>query len=203
MDTYYGGYFDWLCNLINLKPGRYDALIRILHEIEFDWVIELDSDRNYDGIVLRTEYDGNGYLSVDPSRVNEDYHCSILECLIGLARRMDFILDDEDRGDRTRIWFWEMIDNLGLDKYTDRVFIKDLRLSSPFDLQNFEINLYVGKASEIRAICEKWIYRKFSYAGKGSPFPLENPYENQRYLTMMDQMNRYIFEKHMFGDEIL
>ena len=101
---YIGGYFDWLCEIINLDAKVYDSLIHELYTMPFEWILPLDSDRNYDGFILREEYYGNKeYYNVN------NKHCSVLEVLIVLARDMNYILDDEDRGDRTRIFFWEFI----------------------------------------------------------------------------------------------
>lgn len=178
---YYGSYFDWLCEVINLKPGLYDILINELYNIDFTWVLDLDSNRAEDGLILRGEYAGAAEI---------DKPCSVLEALIGLAIKMNYLLDDEDRGDRTRLWFWEMIDNLGLSDYTDS------KLNGLFG-QGLEAT------NEIRDICNRWMNREFDYAGVGSPFPLNTPYEDQRKLHLIGQLNAYVLEKHVYGDDIL
>lgn len=183
--NYYGEYFDWLCEQINLKPGVYDYLMRILYDINFTWVIDLDFNRSEDGIILRGDFynDENN----TPEKI-ENKPCSVLEALIGLAKKMNYILDDADRGDRTRIWFWEMIDNLGLSKFKDSTF------EDPVDIKN---------KLKINDICTKWMTRKFEYDGSGSPFPLNNPNRDQRTLHMIDQINDYVLEHYVFDDEIL
>lgn len=186
VDMYYGEYFDWLCGIINSKPGIYDILIHELYSMDFFWVIELDSNRAEDGLILRGEF----HDSQDELNRFENKPCSVLEALIGLSIKMNYIMDDDDRGDRTRIWFWEMIDNLGLSNFTD----------SEID-GGFGIGL--SKINEIHDICSIWMNREFDYSGNGSPFPLNNPYEDQRKLHMIAQLNEYILEKHMFEDEIL
>jgi hypothetical protein len=114
----------------------------------------------------------------------------VLEALIGLAQRMDYILDDEDRGNRTRLWFWEFVDNLGLRKYTNRYMaeLEDAGLSSQ---------------SAIIRICDDWMLRRFSYDGRGSPFPLNEPYEDQRTLDMIRQLNAYVLENYMVDDTLM
>lgn len=187
---YYGAYFDWLCDKINLRPGTYDILIHELYAIDFIWTIDLDFNRAEDGIVLRGEYhtrQGN-ILEMDKLARKP---CSVLEALIGLAKTMDFIMDDDDRGDRTRIWFWEMIANLDLDIYNDASFDGDA-----FGKGYLRIN-------EIYLICNRWMNREFDSNGFGSPFPLRHPHRNQLESTMIDQMNDYILEKYVVNDEIL
>jgi len=182
---YYGQYFDWLCSLINLRSGSYDILIHELYSIEFTWVIDLDANRAEDGIILRGDFHQRGF-----DEYIEDRPCSVLEALIAMARNMDYILDDDDRGDRTRIWFWEMIQNLKLDGFTDASF------EEPFGED-------MARLDNIREICNVWMNREFTYAGWGSPFPLFSAHRDQRKLHIIDQMNDYILERHMNGDELL
>ena len=185
-NNYIGQYFDWLCELINLKENKYDSLIFELFSIDFHWMLPLDSDREYDGLVLRENYYDNRVVKEQIG----DKPCSVLEVLISLSERMDYILDDDDRGNRTRIWFWEMIDNLGLKKFTNEY------LDKPYGRK-------LSKLNDIHRICDRWMNRKFDFQGNGSPFPLDYPNEDQRSLDMITQLNRYILEKHMYGDELL
>lgn len=186
---YYGQYFDWLCELINLRPGTFDILIEELHTIDFRWVnkpvLELDANRAEDGLVLRSEfYDSCG--NQEAIDAISDKPCSVLEALIGLAKKMDYLLDDDDRGDRTRIWFWEMITNLGLNKYSDEY------LGDSF-----------ARLNQIDSKVNRWLDRSFDPAGFGSPFPLQNPHRDQTKLHMIDQLNDYVLEKYVVNDEIL
>lgn len=180
-------YFNWLCDLINLDEAKFDILIYELHSIEYEWSHPFDADRSYDGFVLRYSYDGYSDLNVeDPT----NKHCTVLEALIALSKKMDYILDDEDKGDRTRLWFWEMIDNLGLSLYSNDYF------QDPFGRD-------LDKLNEIHQICDDWMNRRFQYDGTGSPFPLNIPYEDQREIDIIKQMNEYIMEKHMYKNELL
>jgi hypothetical protein len=69
----------------------------------------------YDGLYLRKRYSRNNnteYISDRP--------CSILEMMVALSLRMEEqIMDDPDIGNRTSLWFWTMIRNMGLFSYTD------------------------------------------------------------------------------------
>ena len=181
--NYIGGYFDWLCELINLDESEYSILIKALYVIPFQWILELDINRNRDGLLLREEF--AEFYPKGIGAIGDT--ASVLEVLIGLSRQMDFILDDEDRGDRTRLWFWEFIKNLNLDIYTDYYI---------------ESQCY-HYMDDIEAICMKWMNRQFEYNGVGSPFPLDKPLDNQVHLDMIRQLNAYILEKHMYEDEIL
>lgn len=183
MPEYVDSYFDWLCELINLRYDQYEILIRELYSIDYIWVRPLDSDRAEDGLILRKTY----HSSQGFSGSLDDKPCSVLEVLITLAQAMNFILDDDDRGDRTRIWFWELIKNLGLTDFTN-VKIEQ----SSYSILN-----------TVRYICEIWMLRQFQYDGRGSPFPLRHPYEDQRSLDMVRQLNAYVLENYITDDEIL
>ena len=183
MPEYADSYFDWLCELINLRYDQYEILMRELYSIDYVWVRPLDSDRAEDGLILRNTYhNSNGF-----SGSLENKPCSVLEVLITLAQSMNFILDDDDKGDRTRIWFWEMIHNLGLSKFTNNY----IERSSYASLNN------------IQRICNVWMLRQFQYDGRGSPFPLRYPYDDQRSLDMVRQLNAYVLENYITDDEIL
>ena len=181
------GYFNWLCDLINLDEGQFDILIYELHSIMFEWVLPFDANRSYDGFVLRYRYDEYSNSVIDDPT---GQHCTVLEALIALSEKMDYILDDEDRGDRARLWFWEMVDNLGLCEYSNSTFI------DPFGRD-------LSRLNEIHHICDIWMHREFEYNGEGSPFPLKNPQEDQRDLDLIRQMNAYVMEKHMYKNELL
>lgn len=183
--NYIGGYFDWLCDLINLDESMYDWLIKDLYIIDFRWTMELDINRNRDGLLLREEF-----AELYPNGIGHRSNtASVLEVLIGLARRMDYVLEDDDKGDRTRIWFWEFIRNLGLGRFTNDYIESTSSVDFCID--------------DITQICEVWMNRDFKYDGKGSPFPLTTPLENQTHLDMIRQMNSYILERHMYEDELL
>ena len=179
-------YLNYLCNLVNVRPGLFDILIEELFNLDFYWTDEvpLDFNRGEDGLILRSGFYGDDGSDGTESLGGKD--CSVLEALIGLAEKMNYLLDDDDRGDRTRIWFWEFIHNLGLDDFTDEVLENDL-----------------ATFNEIDAIVMNWLNRDFDASGLGSPWPLEKPFRDQRKLQMMDQLNDYVLERYVINDEIL
>lgn len=116
-------YLEWLCKLVGADPD-YTLLWRKLHDIPFIWVLPMDENRAEDGKYLR-------YLfcleKENLDREDVDYAlsgpCSVMEFLVGLAKRIeDDILYSVDSEDRTGQWFWEMIGNLGLEKYDDSAY---------------------------------------------------------------------------------
>ncbi len=178
----FDGYFLWLCDLIHADMDRYSELCYTLHNIDFIWALELDEDRAEDGLSLRRKY-----YEQDSS---EDWvmllekPCSVLEALIGIARRTNYILEDDTSTDMSFMYFWEFVKNLGLKRYSN------IRLLDRFG-RTVSDALY-----DIQIICDRWMSRNFEPDGSNSPFPLRNPSRDQRFQTINSQMNSYVFENY-------
>lgn len=111
-------YFNWLYSIVvtdnsikkyNLNSNGYSILLHKLHDIEFYWIVELDENRAIDGQSLRDEFAQIGEFD-DYSELSGA--CTMLEFLIGLAKRMSFIEYECNKIDKTDIFFWELIINL-------------------------------------------------------------------------------------------
>ncbi|GHU53241.1 hypothetical protein FACS1894132_04870 [Clostridia bacterium] len=120
------GYFEWLCSFVDTFHNRnsYHKLLEYLHTIDFFYTIEMDGNREEDGIELRyrfcneRSYDSRIILSYLDIR-----QCSVLEMMVALAVRCEeHIMADPLFGDRTALWFWSMIDSLGLIDESDDQF---------------------------------------------------------------------------------
>ena len=122
-------YFEWLfvmvCNRRFGKGISYRGLLTHLHSTEFTYLIPRDRNRAEDGIDLRRRFImRNGYENWhDVAMEALDGPCSVLEMMVALAIRCEEnIMDDPRVGDRTRQWFWGMINSLGLGGMTDARF---------------------------------------------------------------------------------
>ena len=175
----YDGYFLWLCHLVSADMTRYSELLWNLYDMDFVWVLDIDASRSIDGLDLRKEY-----FDLFPE---EDWvmlmekSCSVFEMLIALSRRIDGVLGDVNTGDRTRVWFWEMIRNLGLKSYSN------IRLE--YDETGEEL-------IDIQIILSRWMNREFDEDGKGSVFPIKEPMHNQRERSIVYQMYDYLMENY-------
>lgn len=172
-------YFQWLCEMVHSDgPSQsYGILLKTLHSIPFFALHERDLNRMDDGYRLRYEYQ-----SFSGHRISEDLYemkVSVLEVLIGLTNRIEDLMYDPDKGDQTLIWFWEMIDNLGFENFTDEAF--GSRQWYTFQVED---------------VIKKWLERRFQRNGKGSPFPLENWKYDQRKIELLYQMNDYLNERY-------
>lgn len=106
-------YFRWL--LFQIHEDRnvamsYMPMLRILHDVEFVWIVANDDNRLEDGRDLRSEY-------TQASRhIFDDHAITVLEVLVALARRVAF-----NAGGEPEHWCWVLIHNLGLDKYRENL----------------------------------------------------------------------------------
>lgn len=169
-------YFDWLygqvCSVKRKNPARtYKNLLHILFTKEYVWLVPNDDNRVEDGKDLRYEFlEAEG---IEPSHQEPfwmELGCSMLEFLVALARRCAFETDRD-----VDIWFWEILENLGLSKLNDRAIIPH---------------------EKVEEILDRVIWRTYDYDGHGGLFPLVNPDRDQRKVEVWYQLSSYILERN-------
>ena len=171
-------YFEWLCKMVcgdndNLRKA-YSKLLRYLHERDFEYTIEMDSNREADGMDLRYRFGRiHGYEDPLIASYLDNRPCSILEMMVALADRCEVhIMDDPDVGDRTGKWFWDMIFNLGLinmgDKYYNQI--------------------------KVSKIIDTFLNREYERDGKGGLFVIHNSKCDLRTVEIWCQMCWYLNE---------
>lgn len=163
-------YFTWLVKQIGgfEKNGRrYEFMLSALYDRDFYWVLVNDENRAEDGKALRYEYS---------KKVIDDLEgpCRMLEMLVALAKRIERdIMADRRYGDRSGEWFWNMIDELGLDRFDDR---------------NFDI-------IEVDVVLDRCLDREYQRDGTGSPFKSVRmslgKWDNFKALELWNQANLY------------
>lgn len=155
-------YLRWLAEQINTKNDKsYQELFERMHNKEFVWIIPNDDNRVADGLDIRNEFLHN--------HNKFSRGCSVLEVVIGLSRRMSFIVEGEPED-----WAWQLITNLELHKMSG----------------------HIGKIREeqIEDILEQLVWRTYNPDGGGGFFPLSWPNEDQRRVELWYQMCAYIDE---------
>ena len=164
-------YIEWLCGRVSLDLSRYGKLAHTLFSTSFEWPckIPLDANRASDGIELRYEYQEEACRDV--GGVLED--CSVLEMMVALSERIDGIIGEPGEINYSK-WFMEMLRNLDLDNETDRFF----------------------NSVEVDYILRDFMLRRIDFDGSGGLFPLRFPTEDQRSLSIWDQMSCYINENY-------
>ena len=169
-------YYDWLLEQVDIflpEHRNYERLLRELNSVEFTWVIPMDENRDMDAVELRKEYLFDcGYHRYDLWTTPR----SVLEVLIAFSRRIEIEITGEPGNDDLSRWFWVMIDNLGLLKFSDDRFIKE----------------------EVDKILEKWLSHLYKKNGKGSIFLTHKTDIDFREMEMWYQMHTYLNENWSF-----
>lgn len=172
----FDGYYIWLKNLIDTDSHlawKYKKLLKYLYEREYTWVIPNDSNRNLDGLELRTRYEREVGINPEEAFEHLDGSCSVLEMMVALACRMEVeIMHDDDFGDRSADWFWNMIGSLGLSEQID---------------DRFDMN-FVEKSIDIL------VENRFQRDGRGSLFTLTTCRKDLRKVEVWYQMNYWLEE---------
>ena len=175
----YRPYYEWLVEYFCTDPEEdprdfeFRNLLEQMYRKNYYYVIQNDENRAEDGTYLRWMYHTN-YDSPVP-----DGPCSFLEFLIGLSIRLSEMLA-EGESLPPFLYFWELVVNLGLDKYTDETYGRD---STVFMVDNIMIN---------------FMDRKYSRDGCGGLFPLTQPRGNQLRKEVWYQAQDYLFENPGF-----
>ena len=170
-------YFQWMYQLVygTQKDPRglsYERLLNLLHDHEFTYTIDLDSNRYSDGIDLRGRF-------VDETGINGSFikiylnkrPCSVLEMMLALAIRCEeHIMENPDIGNRTGYWVQLMIKNLGLNRSDDCHFNEDY----------------------VESVIIRFLERKYEYNGSGSLFIVNNPRKDMKEVEIWYQMNWYL-----------
>lgn len=172
MDDSLSTYFVWLTDLVGNSDNHKECrdFLYTLFQNDFIWIMRRDENRAEDGLDLRRKYFSKNIPFEKP--------CSILEMLIGLSYRMDYVLYDSYLGPQIEKWFWLLINNLNLHAFADDDIFKDKRQK-----QNLKI-------------LERFVERRYSFSGKGGLFPLNNPLSDQREVEIWYQMHDFIQENY-------
>lgn len=170
-------YLRWLYGQISpvtvKNPARtYWEFAKQLFKEEFVWFIPNDDNRIADGVDLRDEF-LNEFGIDDPEPLWLDLGCSVLEMLIGLSRRLSFLVDESPRDS-----FWIMVSNLGIEACSDKDYkeVPDLE-------------------SDISDIIHALVWRNYEESGQGGLFPLASPTHDQRKIEIWYQMTAYVLER--------
>lgn len=168
-------YYNWLCEKImdDTEQEKYGALILQLFVTDFEWFVSNDYNRAYEGLALRDmfceeELGGTDFLNTF------DTGASLLEVIIGLAIRCNYMFDELTVGE----WFWQLMKNCGLAKYDDEAYSRG------------------ENKGNVDRLINKILKRTYGSSGKGGLFPLKNPPRDQRREELWYQMCVYINENY-------
>ena len=172
-------YLFWMRDLVRNPDmtGRngYLQLLRKLHEIPFHSSLYMDENRAEDGRELRYRFGyDRGYSREDiDETIGMRRHCSMLEMMVALSLRMEEnIMQNDEEGNRTGIWFWSMVASLGL-------------------MSEYDGNFYAG---DVEAIVRDFRDRKYDRDGRGGLFTVKHCREDMRKLEIWYQMSEWLNE---------
>lgn len=128
-------YFDWLYHKVIRGRKAYHRLLSYLHSVTFEYFIPMDGNRADDGTDLRYRFCyEEQYDDAMVAAYLDDKPCTVLEMMVALAIRQEQTMDDPDEGDRTHLWFEDMLRSLGLYQMRDSNF--DIRYAD-YVIQRF------------------------------------------------------------------
>ena len=153
---------------------QYMEMARTMHSVRFvPRIFETDGNRAYDGLQLRVEYIQKYGVR---GSADDRGRCTMFEFLIGLAKKMSFLMGTENDPHKTASYFWRMVENLGLTKYDDEHW-----------------NAYNGEFHVLEAMDRVMNY-SYDADGKGGLFPLKYMEGDQREREIWYQMHKWLVE---------
>ena len=176
-------YLDWLKSHViqeDIYTQKYDKFFELLHDINFTYCIPMDQNREEDGFDLRYQFIKEHNYK-EENAIALEKPCSMLEMMVALSIRMEstFAYDPHEYGDRTGMWFWNMVENLGLTgKITD---------------EDFDATFIEKKIS-------KCLERQYQSNGRGGLFIVPNIKEDLRDAEIWKQASWYM-DTVLFEDE--
>lgn len=179
-------YFKYLYDIVRPMPRTYKKLCLELHTKKYRWSVRNDDNRLEDGVNLRVTFMESGGLDESHLEVQAltKGECTVFEMMVALAQRMDYELSDlVVPANRTNKYFFEMIKNLGLEKYNDAFLYGE--------------GIDYSSEADIEEIIENLLSRTYGYDGEGSLFPLKQRYPKDMAKTeVWYQMMLYINENY-------
>lgn len=167
-------YFNWLYSKVastfsHTPSLTYWNLIRLLHGYEFVWLVQGDDNRATDGLELRREFSIESGIRGDSAW--ETTACSVMEMLIALSRRAEFLT-----GTPLRDWFWTMLRHLGLEELNDA---------------------HPNISRQVLGAMERFVWRTYKRSGKGGLFPLTYTDHDQTQVEIWYQFNEYLYDQRL------
>lgn len=111
----------------NLAIGKgqnsYKKLLLYLDSRKFTYTMPMDANRYEDGLELRHRFRYEKHISIRDMADLDDYACSVLEMMLALCIRCEEqIMNVPELGNRTSVWFMEMLQSMELDEMDDEHF---------------------------------------------------------------------------------
>ena len=168
-------YLEWLYKnfvgrVTNRNPNSsYWKMSKQLYTMPFTWTIRNDKNRAEDGKELRQEFILD--CNIEDIEINWlQIECSVLEMLIGLARRASF-----ETGEAPGDWLWKFFNHLDIHSYNDRIYN----------------SIIMG---EVDAVVRRLLDRTYEQNGAWGLFPLTHARHDQTQVELWYQLQAYLME---------
>lgn len=176
-------YFKYLYSIVNKGDYHtvpYIHLFQYMYDTPFTYTIENDQARFNDAMDFRNRFIAKyKYTGEDALNVGNPTGYvgvpSVLEVLIALCVRIEnSIMKNDDLGDRTPEFFWNIMSNLGIAHLNDSLF----------------------DSSVVEAAMERLVNRTYEPDGVNGPFYLREPREDLRRVDLWYQCMWYLSENY-------
>lgn len=120
-------YKDWLIRRYNLKTEnkKYSKLFTVLLTSPFLFKNVRDRNRARDGLDLREDFMQENGIPIDGRLDEKKTECSMFEMMLALSERVDNEYIGDPLNPEPKIFFWELIQNLSLDEFTNDKYDSD------------------------------------------------------------------------------
>lgn len=179
-------YILWVCEaklaMTATETRKYTKLYEKLARIEFVWIHPRDENRAADGLCLRKDFSYEMGEYIDSDEILPK--CTVFEMIAGLAYRCEHqIMRNLSYGDRSKKWFYEMLENLGL---------------LDFDNKSWDSE----SEDQVFNIVHDFLYRKYRVDGSGGGlFPIKRRSLNQKTEEIWVQCMAYLNENYVHEDD--
>lgn len=168
-------YFDWLVRRVCTvdEKAEYSLLLMHLHDTTFVSFDEFDDNLVENSMDLRDEFLKSSRTGLKYYEIygGFEFECTILELLVYLSVKIeDEIMTNDDFGERYSVWFWTMIDNLGL---------------------KFAKNSYYDE-EKVCQILENFIEKRYKRNGKGGLFVINSSKIDAKELDIWSQAMSFL-----------
>lgn len=110
-------YFHWLLKFIGngfCRKNSYFELLKYLFNTEYYWSVPMDENRASDGVELRHRFVVECNEDQEASYVYLSGPPRVLEVLVALSIKMEYIARGSIELSKSGQWFWGMIKNLDI-----------------------------------------------------------------------------------------
>lgn len=165
-------YFGWISERVRDPADGFDSLMNVLFKCEFIPPTYMDGNRAIDGVNLRHQFaDDRGYsrMLIDEvfSPRGTPIPASMLEVMAALAIRCERTMSDPAYGDRTKVWFYTMIESMELENMRGEHFSE----------------------RRVRTVIRRFLNRKYEPDGRGSLFWVPGIQRDMRKYELWYQMS--------------